>query len=46
MLNRPWEVEESEIKMNKKTMFAIAALSAAMVIQAKADAVVSSDVVG
>ena len=46
MLNRPWEVEESEMNMKTKTMLAIAALSATMVIQAKADGVVSSSVVG
>ena len=34
------------MNMKTKTMLAIAALSAAVAIQAKADAVVSSDVVG
>ena len=43
MLNLPWEAEKSEENMMKKTMMAVAALSAAV---AFASDIVSSDVVG
>jgi hypothetical protein len=43
VLNLPWEAEKSEENMMKKTMMAVAALSAAV---AFADGIVSSDIVG
>jgi hypothetical protein len=43
MLNLPWEAEKSEENMMKKTMMAVAALSAAV---AFASDIVSSDIVG